>query len=95
MTSRPRSDPAQDQQVLDEPMEPLGLGANVFEQGRARGGIVGAARTGQDLGQAQDGRDRRAQLVADDVDERLAELPGPALLGEQLIALRPRCDAAR
>ena len=44
---------AQDQQVLDEAVEPLGFGADVFEQGRARGGIVGAAGTGQDLGEAR------------------------------------------
>ena len=68
-------------------MEPLGLRAHVLEQGVARGRIVGPARPGQDLGQSEDRRDRRAQFMADDIDERLAELPGATLLGEESIAL--------
>ena len=78
---------AQDQQVLDESMESLGLGTNIFKQGRARCRIVGAPGTGQDLGKSEDGGDRRAQLMADDVDEGFAELPGPTLFQEQLVAL--------
>ena len=50
-------------------------------------GVVDPSRPGQDLGQPEDRRDRGPQLVRDDVDERLAECAGPALVVEQLVAL--------
>ena len=80
-------DAAEHQQVLDEPMQPLRLRAHVLEQRHPRGVIVGPPGAGQDLGQPEDRRDRCPQLVADHVDERLPELAGPPLVGEQLVAL--------
>jgi hypothetical protein len=51
--------PAEDEQVLDQAVEPLGLRAYVLQQCGARGIVVGSAGSGEDLGQAEDRRDRR------------------------------------
>ena len=86
-SSRPRSHAAQHQQVLHEVVETLGLGADVLEHRGSLDRVVEAARSSQDLGQAQDRRDRRPQLVADDVNEGLTKLAGAPFLGDQFIAL--------
>ena len=45
----PALDPAEDQQVLDEPMEPLGFRADVFQQGGPRCVVVRPSGPRQDL----------------------------------------------
>ena len=80
-------DATQDEQVLDEPVEALGLGSDVLEQRHPRRLVVGSTRAGQDLGESHDRRDRCPQLMADDVDEGLPERPGAALLVEQPVAI--------
>ena len=68
-------------------MQPFGLGAHVVEQRVAGDRVLDAMGTRQDLADPEDRGDRRAQLVADHIDERLAELGGGTLIGQELVAL--------
>ncbi len=77
----------QDQEVLDEAMEPLGFLGDVVDQPGLLLGRGDPTRLGQDLGQAEDRGDRGPELVRDDVQERLAEGTGPALVEQELVAL--------
>ena len=62
--------------VLDEPVEPLGLDDDVGEDLAPR--LVGqlVAVAGEDLRAGVDRRDRRPQLVRQDADERVPDQPG-------------------
>ncbi len=73
--------PAQDQQVLGQPPQPVRLGLDVVERlGEGRRLHRGVA-LGEHPAHAVDGRDRRAQLVADDAHEGVAHAPGALLVG--------------
>ncbi|MEJ7697251.1 MAG: hypothetical protein WKF78_11690 [Candidatus Limnocylindrales bacterium] len=76
------AEPIQCDHVLDQALEPLGLGGDV-EEDRATGRLVdGGTISGEDLGAAVDGRHGRAQLVGQDPDERLAQGFSLASLGD-------------
>ena len=60
----------EDDQVLDQPIQAVGLDADVLGEGLATVRLELALR--QQLGAAVDRRDGRAQLVRQDVEEGLA-----------------------
>ncbi len=70
---------AEDEQVLDQPEEAVGLRLDVQRQLLA--GALHRRVTREQLGSRQNGRDRRPQLVRHHAHERLLELASLALLG--------------
>ena len=74
-------DPAQRQQVRHQPVHPPRLALHDAEEALARGGIL-ARRAAQRLDEAQNRRQRRAQLVADVGDEIAPHLLGLAQMGD-------------
>ena len=62
-------DPGQDEQILDHPLETLGLGGQTGQQLVAGNRVELHRPLGQDLGAAVDRGDRRPQLMGQDADE--------------------------
>ena len=78
---RPTVEAGQREEVGDEPIEPFGLGRD----DRRGGGRIGCRAVADGLGVAADGRQRRAQVVADREQELLVEGARP------LERWRPSC----
>ena len=76
-------EPAEDEQVLDDPEEAVGLRLDVRREiaGETLGVRIVTEPAAEQPGPGEDRRDRRPQLVRDDADERLLELLGLAFLG--------------
>ena len=72
--------PRQDEEVLDEAGQPVGLLLDVDDRLVASLGIEGRPAPPEHLGEPEDRRHGRPQLVADDPDEGVAQGVGPALL---------------
>ena len=70
--------PAEDEEVLHQPVQAIGLGLDIVEHAPH---LVGVVDPVHQLGRAVDRRDRGPQLVGHDADERLAG--GPRLPGRR------------
>ena len=81
---------AQDEQVLRQAAQPIGLRFDVAELvGQGLGGH-GRMAFAKEMAHPVDRRDRRTKLMADDPDERIAELAVPLLLGVSDAQIRGR-----
>ena len=72
-------EPAEDEEVLDDPEQPIGLRLDV--RGELVGGAAVVELPAEEPRAGEDRRDRRPELVRDHADERLLELLRLALAG--------------
>ncbi len=79
--TRPLPETVERDHVLDQPLEPFGLGVDVLEDPALRLVVERRSLAGQELGATEDGRHRRPQLVRQDADERLADRLAATRLG--------------